>query len=180
MTCATLALGGCSNAVEATRAEVSIDGTNVAVSFASCNEVESATAEESEKQVTITATPERQTRGSAGDDCEDRVVVTLAEPLGDRMLVNGGTGAEISIDDSASEQDPVFPYASERVSQAEYEAALEDMVECLETEDPAIDAWVTQELNWKTWDFHKESDSEGNMSAPAIAICSERILEPLE
>ncbi|WP_084040316.1 hypothetical protein [Demequina sp. NBRC 110053] len=174
-----LALTACAPQTEVDAAELSLDGTRVAVTFDSCNEAEPVQVEESEDEVRVTPSGSGGLVELAGDDCQDYVVVQLADPLGDRALVNGATGAAVEVAPAPPESTLDWPYDRDRVSVVEYEAALDDMVACLEDEDPLIDAWVTQELNWLGWDFAKEPDENGTVEAPAIAVCEEQVLTPL-
>lgn len=72
-----------------------------------------------------------------------------------------------------------WPYDRARVSYGQYVKALHDMVECLETNDPGVDAWVAQDLNWKTYRWSKSSDHDGNTSVPALEPCERKHLAPL-
>ena len=62
---------------------------------------------------------------------------------------------------------------------ADYEAALAAMVTCLEARDPGIRAGIVDDLDWPTYEWHKERDERGNMSAPAVGECSREHLDPL-
>jgi hypothetical protein len=174
-----LGVAGCAPPTEVDDARLSLDGTRVAVTFASCNEAEPVEVDETASEVTVTPSGSGGLIELAGDDCQDYVVVQLAEPLAERTLVNGATGANVDVAPAPPEAAIDWPYDHGRVAEAEYAAALNDMVACLETEDPLIDAWVTQELDWLAWDFSKDPDESGTMEAPAIATCEERVLAPL-
>ncbi len=59
-----------------------------------CNAADlSARVEETSSRVTVTVTA----RGDTSDDCADGYVVMLEAPLGDRELVDGGTGAVVAV-----------------------------------------------------------------------------------
>ena len=170
----------CASMVEVDSAEVSIDGLRIAVTFNSCGVVTSASAEETAESVVIWARPSTEVKGLSGQDCQDRVVVQLHEPLGDREVIDGATERSVTVSGPTPESEIAWPYDRSRFTEADYEAALEEMVRCLESEDPKIDAWVVDELNMQIWDFHKEPDDDGYLDIPAIDICEERILAPLE
>ncbi|WP_084104341.1 hypothetical protein [Demequina sp. NBRC 110056] len=174
-----VALGACAPATEVDAAELSLDGTRVAITFDSCNEAEPVEVDETTEQVTVTPSGSGGLIESAGDDCQDYVVVQLAEPLDSRTLINGATGTAVEVASAPPENTVDWPYDRAEVSEAEFAAAIEDMVACLEAEDPLVDAWVTQELNWPGWDVAKEPDANGTVEVPAIAVCEERVLVPL-
>lgn len=123
----------CAQATRVYEAELSVDGTRIAFLYSICGEVTSATVEETDAVVTVSPLRSGPLIVLVSNDCQDRVVVQLSEPLGDRTVVNGPTGEVVIVDD----------------------------------------------LNWKTWDFSKEPDENGNMSMPAIGVCQTRVLDPL-
>ena len=65
------------------------------------------------------------------------------------------------------------------MSEAEYEQALSDMVDCIMENDLDATAWVEQQLNWKWWSWTKEPDANGTVSSPAIQPCEQLHLDPI-
>ncbi len=121
----------------------------------------------------------RAERARAERDCQDLALVELDQPLGDRTLIDNADGQEIAVTQPGVDDKLEWPYDQQRVSEAEYEAALEAMVECVEQRDPAVTAWVRQDLNFKTYAWSKPSDAQGNMSAEALGVCEQEHLKPL-
>ena len=72
-----------------------------------------------------------------------------------------------------------WPYDRDRFSPADYATALAEMVACLESRDPEIQAAIVDDLDWPTYEWHKERDERGNRSAPAVGECDREHLEPL-
>ena len=76
----------------------SVDGNEVDLVVMTCNGEPEAEVVETDTEVTITVISTRQ---NPGDGCQDGLIVTLAAPLADRVLVDGATGtAPRSMDDS--------------------------------------------------------------------------------
>ncbi len=73
-----------------------------------------------------------------------------------------------------------FPYDPLLVTEAQYLATLEDMIDCLTTRDPGVTASTVQALDYITYDWHKEPDENGFTSVPALSECAELHMQPLE
>lgn len=181
-TLATLSsLAACSlfNRVEIESAQQSLDGTRLALVFMTCNSVTSATVEERDDVVRVF--PQRLEASESGGetDCLDEVVVQLAQPLGDRAVVNDSSGNTVDVAQSPPADALDWPYDRTLATSAEYERALERMVDCLEDADPHLTARVVPGLNWNSWSFDKAPDHEGNLEVPAIEECDATTLAPL-
>ncbi|MEN8235196.1 MAG: hypothetical protein ABFR89_09775 [Actinomycetota bacterium] len=178
-----LLLSGCGSAdVSIRSAEVSDDDTRLGLALNSCNADLRVGVAEQDDQVVILASDEQAPLiRLSGNDCLDGYVVQLSDPLGDREVVDGTDGSIVSVMRVPPEGKVPWPYDRDRVTEAEYLAALDDMVACLSTTDPELDAWVYQGLDWKTYRWHKEPDEQGNLSRPpALDICHEEHLKSLE
>ena len=88
------ACGGSSD-VDVREASISDNGMMLSVGVATCNEASTQIAiEETSEAVVVTATT-RASYGCGGqDDCQDQRTAELADPLGDRIIVDSN-GAEI-------------------------------------------------------------------------------------
>lgn len=95
-------------------------------------------------------------------------------------MIDGATGATISVLSSLSADESLWPYDTSRVSEEEYEAALNDMVNCLMERDPQVTAWVFQSLDYKSYSWDKEPDSNGTVSTNALEPCTQEHLAPIE
>ena len=86
---------GCS-ARRANLAEAYIRGADrvLEVIVNSCNADHTITVDESGSQVVITVTVRND---NTNLDCQDAVMVTLLEPLGERSVVDGTTGQSIEV-----------------------------------------------------------------------------------
>ncbi len=85
-------LGGCGPA-EPMLAEVYGDSpsTNLEMSVNTCNQNPTLLIEESATKI-IVAVEADEVEGSARNDCLDGAVATLAQPLGDREVIDAATG----------------------------------------------------------------------------------------
>lgn len=175
-----LSLTGCTEPAEVDSAQLSLDGTRIALTFATCNKIDAVEVDETDDTVTVTPNGAHSRFETTRLDCLDGAVAQLEEPLGDRTLINSSTNTAVPVMPALSAELTDWPYDPARVTASEYEAALDQFVTCLEAEDPQVDAWIVQGLNSKSWDFHKEPDVRGNVDVPAITVCDERILQPLQ
>ena len=129
-----LLVSGCSSHPGIYLAEASGDGTILHFEMGACNGDYDAVVDETADQVTVSITDRRQRSPFSGDDCADSVgPVQLAQPLGDRLLINGSDRSEI----------PVWyiPWNQARYTEAEYLAAVEAAGRCVQESSP--DAVVT-------------------------------------
>lgn len=162
--------------IEATR---SLDGERVELLLDSCNDQVEVRVQEGDDRVEVAVTrPGGSRLDLAGGDCQDRRIVELDEGLGSRTLVDEARGGPVEVA-RPDEQRVQWPYDRSRVSEAQYVRSLRAMVECLETRDPQVEAWVAQGLNWKTYRWSKPADEEGNTRMPALRPCRQEHLEPL-
>lgn len=177
MVLAALLQTGCSHTVPIADAQVSIDGERLELILDSCNaDLTHALSENAEEVAIAVERSKPLSTLFASGDCQDALLVQLDEPLGDRRVVDVGTGREIAVSDSAG---VTWPYDRGRVSEDEYEAALERMVACLEERDPQVSARIEQGLNWAVYEWSKPADDEGNVSTDAPEPCESEHLEPL-
>jgi hypothetical protein len=160
-------------------ASLSLDGQRLELIVDSCNaEIETSVEETSDTVEVSVVRSDGSTLQLAGGSCQDLTLIELNRRLGNRVVVDEATGSTVEVARPNREQ-VEWPYDQDRVSNAQYVEALHDMVECLETRDPQMDAWVAQDLNWKTYRWSKPPDAEGNMSVPALEPCMRKHLAPL-
>ena len=152
-------------------AAVSDDDSRLRLTVNTCNASHETTVTDAGDHVEVAVTA---TGDQIHNDCQDIVIVDLPTSLRGRDLIDRSTGEVITV--SLSDH---WPYDRDRFSPADYEAALAEMVACLESRDPGIEAAIVDDLNWPTYEWHKERDEQGNVSAPAIGECSREHLEPL-
>jgi hypothetical protein len=161
--------------VEVYSAEVSRDDRRLRLELATCNPSSvSATVSDVgwRVEVTVTASPAGLW---GGNDCLHLVIVALPKQLDGRDVFDTSTRRVVPVSPSSWP----WPYDRERFTMADYETALAAMVACLEALDPEIQAAIVDDLDWPTYDWHKEPDEQGNMSAPAVGECDHEHLEPL-
>ena len=174
---ATLA-AGCSAAVPVDEAQVSLDGRRLELLLDACNADTQVRVDESADQVALRASRDDVISSRLGSgDCQDVAYVDLASPLGDRAVVDRSEDRQLPV----SMPQPAWPYDRERITPSEYEAALQDLVRCLEQRDPQITAEVVRGLNFPTYDWTKPADEEGTVEVEANAIeaCEREHLDPL-
>lgn len=173
------ALAGCSGEVTVRAADSSIDGERVRLLLDSCNADLDFRVAQSPTQVQVTVSRPDVFR-QADNDCQDIEFINLDDPLGSRDLVDTSTGATLPVGTPVPGRgdEPDWPWDRDRFTAQDYNGALQAMVECLEDEDPDMTAWVTQALNWDTYDWDKEP-VDGRVSVPALETCQARHLEPL-
>ena len=168
-------LASCATSVEVYSAEVSQDDSRLRLTLQTCNPSSVATTVKDvghRVELAVTASPARLLGGA---DCQHITIVTLPAPLSGRALFDRTTRELIPVSPSSR----AWPYDRDRFSPADYEAALAQMVACLESRDPGIQAAIVDDLDWPAYEWHKERDERGNMSAPAVGECSREHLEPL-
>ncbi len=171
--------GACSQPVSIVQVTLSGDETRLEIVFDSCNAPLDVDVTESADAVTISV--DRIDRELlSGDDCQDVRIHQLSAALGDRPVVDGATGAPINVLDSPSADESTWPYDTSRLSREEYEAALDDMVDCLMEHDPQVTAWVFQSLDYKWYSWSKEPDANGMVSTTALEPCEQEHLAPLK
>jgi hypothetical protein len=91
---AAVVLSACSTTgAHIVEASARADGRTLNLTVGSCNADLTAEVEESPSQVTVTVTA----RDDTSDDCLDGLIVHLDHPLGDRQLLDGVTGAVVSV-----------------------------------------------------------------------------------
>ena len=125
----------CSTDVAIQSATASGDGMNLGLSLNSCNRTYKVTVEEADGVMVHVVDSRRQSPiRLGGEDCADQVTVALAEPLGDRSLIDASTSKEVAV--------TYEPWNRQRYSEAEFRAALEATADCITEADPAITAYV--------------------------------------
>ncbi len=98
MAVATLLASGCSAHPDIYRAEASGDGTVLHFEVGACNGDFDTVVDENVDRVTVNITDRRQRNPFYGDDCGGVVgPIQLAQPLGDRLLINGSDRSEIPV-----------------------------------------------------------------------------------
>jgi hypothetical protein len=156
-------------------ARASGDGTTFELEMASCNGDYGVVVAESTEQVRVDITDQRRRSPFYGDDCSDAVgPIQLAEPLGDRRLMDGFHNVEIAV--------RYYPWNQVKYSDAEYLNAVEAAAQCVEELDP--DAVVTITTHPDGYpDLHVDTpdlgDGERRIGEPAFVTCNERHVVPL-
>lgn len=167
--------------VEVTNSQRSMDDYRIAMSLATCNGLLDVGVAESSDKVEVTVRDFRKLIPRlSGDDCDDRVIVELQEPLGQRLLIDGATGGTLDAREPWSPEAVEWPYDRSQFTETDYEAALVATVACIEAADPAIDGYVFQDLDWKTYRWEKAPDEHGRVTrSPVIDQCEAIHLMPL-
>jgi hypothetical protein len=165
--------------VDVTEAEVSLDGDRLALVLASCHADLQIDVREATDSVSVTVT--RSDRDLlAGDDCQDIVYVELDQALGSRELRDARNDTTVATRQPAAIGEQHWPFDRSRVSEAEYDAALRAMVECLEQGDPDVSAYIVQLLDWKTYEWTKPPvDGTISIDDELLDGCERAHLEPL-
>lgn len=175
----TIVAGGCSQPVSIVQVTLSGDETRLEIIFDSCNAPLDVDVDESDEAVTISAG--RIDRDLFfGQTCQDFRIHQLGGVLANRLVIDGATGAPISVLSSLSADESLWPYDTSRFSETEYDAALDGMVNCLMERDPQVTAWVFQSLDYKSYSWDKEPDAIGTVSTDALEPCTQEHLSPLE
>ena len=170
-----LLLASCATNVAVYSADVSLDDMRLRLTLQTCNPSSVSiyvTDVGHRVELAVAAHPARLL---GGPDCQHLAIVALPEPLGGRDVFDRSARNVVPV--SLSSWD--WPYDQDRFTMADYETALAAMVACLESRDPAIQAAIADGLDWPTYEWHKERDERGNMSAPAVGGCRRDHLDPL-
>ena len=86
-------LVSCSTNPEISEAYLSADGKTIDLGVNSCNDDLSVQVIESETTVEVTVTAKNDTN----DACSDAIKITLEQPMGDRLLIDGSTGETLRV-----------------------------------------------------------------------------------
>lgn len=100
-------VSACSYQPEIYSAKARDDGTTVGLEMNNCHGDYSVSVVESADEVRVRVTDNRTPISLSGDDCSDVVTIELAEPLGDRRLVNDANGDPVSVRSVPSSGDPL-------------------------------------------------------------------------
>ncbi len=176
---ATMVACGNSQPVSIVQVTVSGDETRLEIVVDSCNASLDVDVAESDEAVAISVSRIDRDLFSGGD-CQDLRILQLGGVLAGRPVIDGATGTPISVLSSPSADESLWPYDTSRFSEAEYEAALDDMVSCLMERDPKVTAWVFQSLDYKSYSWDKEPNAIGTVSTEALEPCIQEHLAPLE
>jgi hypothetical protein len=167
---------GCTAAVPIAEAHVSLDGRRLELLLDACNADTQLHVDASADAVAVQARRDDVVAARiASGHCQDIAYVDLERPLGDRPVVDRSHDRRLPV----SRPQPAWPYDRERVTPAEYRAALRDLVRCLERRDPQITARIVRGSNFLTYDWTKPADEEGTVESDAIAVCQREHLDPL-
>ena len=166
---------GCTAAVPVIEARSSLDGRRLELLLDACNAETELRVDESANDVAVQVRRHRVIVASGA--CQDAAYVNLERPLDSRPIIDRSDDRRVPV----STPQPVWPYDRERVTPAEYGAALEAVVHCLERRDPEITAKVVPGLNYPSYDWTKPADEQGVVEdeANAIEVCEREHLDPL-
>lgn len=168
-----LLVGACSYQPGVLDAISSGDGQTLSLSMNNCHGDYDVAVVETGDQVRITVTDMRSPIRLSGDDCSDAVTVELAEPLGDRRLVDGG-GTVIAV--------TYEPWNQTKFSEAEYLAALEAARDCIiESEPDTVVTIGTHPNGYPELDIEAPDlgNGEQQIGVPASVTCIETHVAPL-
>ncbi len=156
-------------------AEASGDGLTLYLEMASCNGDFTISVEDGTEDVRVEVTDHRRRSPLSGEDCASRAgPVVLAEPLGDRRLVDAVHGVDVPV--------RYWPWNQTVYSDADYLAAVKDAAACVEELEPqARVEIVTNESGKPDLDVSMPDlgDGESSTGPDASVICAERHIEPL-
>lgn len=108
--------------------------------------------------------------GPGGPDCLDTITIVLGDPIGDRELIDDGSGAHIEV--------TFDPWNKQLYSYGEFRAALEEAAECIR-QDPGMLAEVRDgPLEPKLIVIPPELKS-GEQRADPTAECYAQHVDPL-
>ena len=173
-----LVVGFLFTGVEIIDAQRSFDDYRIQVGLGTCNGWLWVGVTESSDRVEVTARDFRRLIPRLwGEDCDDSHIIELEEPLGDRHLIDRVTGHTVQVREALSPDKVVWPYDLSRFTEADYTAALEATVSCIEATDPTVDAYVVQTLDWKRYAWKDDDGKPGR--SPAIDQCEATHLAPL-
>ncbi len=157
-------------------ATLSVDEMRFLLNLTACGVDLNPTVDEDDSQVVVTVLGAPD---PLGRECDENVIVELGSPFGERRLVDGSTGTAVTVSNPPPEQRAPWPYDRTRFDEAAYLQALEEMVTCIE-QDPLVDAWIDQWLDWKWYFYEVRPDENGDINeGPLFNDCREQILEPL-
>ena len=168
-------LASCAANVAVYSAEVSMDDLKLGLTLQTCNPSSLTIDVEDTAHRVELAVSAYPSRWLGGPDCQHIAIVALPEPLRGRDVFDRSARTLVPVSPSSRP----WPYDRDRFTPADYEAALAATVACLETRDPAIRAAVVDDVDWPTYEWHKERDERGNMSAPVVSECHREHLDPL-
>ena len=171
---AIMTVSACSAHPDIYRAEASGDGTILHFEMGACNGDFETVVDEAVDEVTVSITDRRQRNPFFGDDCAGTAgPIHLAQPLGDRLLINGSDRSEI----------PVWytPWNQAKYTEAEYLAAVEAAGRCVQVASPDAvititthpDGYPDLSVEWPDLDDGEQSD--GN----SFSDCNDQYVEPL-
>ncbi len=166
---------GCSSQPDINAAEASGDGLTLHLEMASCNGDYTISVEENTDEVRVEITDHRRRSPLYGEDCASRAgPVVLAEPLGDRRLVDAVHGVEV----------PVWylPWNQTAYTDVDYLAAVKDAAACVEMLDPQVTVAVSTDKDGNPYlavSMPDLGDGESSTGPDADVTCIERHIEPL-
>ncbi len=171
---ATLLASGCSANPDIYRAEASGDGTILHFEVGACNGDFETVVDETVDQVTVNITDLRQRNPFYGDDCAGVVgPIQLAQPLDDRLLINGSDRSEI----------PVYytPWNQAKYTEAEYLAAVEAAGRCVQEASPdAVITIKTHPDGYPDLSVEWPDVADGDQSVRnSFSDCNDQYVEPL-
>lgn len=157
-------------------ATLSVDEMRFLLNLTVCGVDLKPTVDEDDSQVVVTVLGAPD---PLGRECDENIIVELASPFGQRRLIDGSIGAEVSVSNPPPEERAPWPYDRTQFDEGTYLQALEDMVTCIE-QDPLVDGWIGQWLDWKWYFYEVKPDENGSINeGPLFNECREQILEPL-
>lgn len=168
-----LVVSSCSIQTGILDAEASGDGQTLTLSMKACHGSYEVGVDEGAESVTVNATDQRSPIRFSGDDCSDQLTVGLAEPLGERHLVDGSNGAFVHV--------TYVPWNQTRYSEAEHQAALESAAECILEEDPGSGARVVvrDDVPYLEYELPDLPDGATETAPHASVACVREHVEPL-
>jgi hypothetical protein len=168
-----LVVSSCSSQTGVHDAGASGDGRTLTLSMKACHGDYEFAVEERIDTVTVNATDQRFPIRFSGDDCSDQLTVELAEPLGERHLVDGSNGAFVHV--------TYEPWNQTRYSEDEYRAALESAAECILEEDPGSEARVVErdDVPYLEYELPDLPDGATETTPHASVACVREYVEPL-
>ncbi len=161
----------CSTAVSVQYAIASGDGMELDLSLNSCNRTYRVTVEEADGvTVSVFDSKRRSPLTLGGDDCADRWLVTLAEPLGQRAVFDGSSGAEIEV---------IYePWNQQLYTEDEYRGALEATAECIVAADETTSVRILDGEEGPYLDVSIRELDDGESGADRTYECGIEHLDP--
>ncbi|MDX2344266.1 MAG: hypothetical protein QNL12_11300 [Acidimicrobiia bacterium] len=162
---------GCSTSVSIQHAIASGDGTELDLSLDSCNRTYRVTVEEADGVTVSVFDAKRRSPLTLGsDDCADRWLVTLAEPLGRRAVFDGSSGAEIEVTHE--------PWNQQLYTEDEYRLALEATAECIVAADETTSVRILDGEEGPYLDVSIRELDDGESGADRTYECGIEHLDP--